>query len=149
MWKFFFCGVHGLPVFIPRQLAPHPIIEASTSLTSFFSECSLCHGIIMLEFKINPRNSSSCVGDKTLFFRLMTNSRASSSSTAGARCFLASSWFLAIINISSRYRIDLTPNFHNVETTGFINFVKTHGALHRPKRSTLNCHFWPFHSNLK
>ena len=88
--------------------------------------------VIFLEFRMNPRNSSSCIGESTLFFRLIMNPRDNRSCMTVDRCLLASSFDLAIISMSSRYRIRRIPSFRSVDTTGFMNFVKTYGALLSP-----------------
>ena len=55
------------------------------------------------------------------------NPRATKISVAALKCDLASLGELAIRSMSSRYRINLIPNWWSVETIGLVSFMKVRG----------------------
>ena len=67
----------------------------------------------LLEFRMNPRISRSCIGEGMLFFRLITNPRDNRSCMMVAKCLLASSLNFAITSMLSRYRTKQIPRFLN------------------------------------
>ena len=65
-----------------------------------------------------------------------------------ARLDDASIWDWDMMSMSSRYSIRRIPSLRRTDDIGLVTFVKTHGALLRPKGRTLNSHISLSQENL-